>query len=284
MNRFRLGPLASCGLVLSALAVTISTCRADPPIATPTVTPLPRAHAHNDYEHTRPLADALAQGFCSVEADIWLVDGALLVAHNREDARPDRTLQALYLDPLRDRARQNGGAIHRDGPEFILLVDIKSEAEATYAVLRPLLASYDGLFTRFTPTTTTRGPVTVILSGDRPVATVAAEASRLCAIDGRLPDLTADPLPSVHLVPLVSQSWSPTFHYFEDGVLPEADQEKLRATVDLAHRQGRRLRFWGLPDQPFAWKCLHESGVDLINTDNLSGLREFLLGAAEKAQ
>ena len=40
---------------------------------------LPAAHAHNDYLHKRPLLDALAQGFCSVEADIFLVDGALLV-------------------------------------------------------------------------------------------------------------------------------------------------------------------------------------------------------------
>ena len=37
-------------------------------------TPLPRAHAHNDYEHPRPLLDALSHGFCSVEADVHLVD------------------------------------------------------------------------------------------------------------------------------------------------------------------------------------------------------------------
>lgn len=41
------------------------------------VTPLPRAHAHNDYEHARPLLDALDHGFTSVEADVWLVDGEL---------------------------------------------------------------------------------------------------------------------------------------------------------------------------------------------------------------
>ncbi|HET6325009.1 MAG TPA: hypothetical protein VFG04_09940, partial [Planctomycetaceae bacterium] len=44
-------------------------------------TPLIRAHAHNDYEHKRPLFDALDQGLCSVEADIFLVDGQLLVGH-----------------------------------------------------------------------------------------------------------------------------------------------------------------------------------------------------------
>ncbi len=40
--------------------------------------PLVNAHAHNDYAHKRPLADALDHGFCSVEADIFLVDGALI--------------------------------------------------------------------------------------------------------------------------------------------------------------------------------------------------------------
>src|SRR5687768_12660763 len=66
---------------------------------------LKQAHAHNDYEHTRPLFDALSHGFTSVEADIYLVDGKLLVAHDREDLKAERTLAALYLDPLRELAR-----------------------------------------------------------------------------------------------------------------------------------------------------------------------------------
>src|SRR5881397_251224 len=91
--------------------------------------PLQHAHAHNDYEHKRPLFDALECGFCSVEADIWLVDGKLLVAHDRNQVEPERTLQALYLDPLRERARRNGGRVYPHGPEVILLVDVKSAAK-----------------------------------------------------------------------------------------------------------------------------------------------------------
>jgi hypothetical protein len=41
--------------------------------------PLTSAHAHNDYEHSRPLLDALDNGFCSVEADIWLTNGVDIV-------------------------------------------------------------------------------------------------------------------------------------------------------------------------------------------------------------
>ena len=72
---------------------------------------LSRAHAHNDYEHQRPLNDALDRGFTSVDAAVHLVDGQLLVAHDEDDLRADRTLQTLYLDPLRERMQQNGGRV-----------------------------------------------------------------------------------------------------------------------------------------------------------------------------
>ena len=80
------------------------------------VVPLEKAHAHNDYEHERPLEDALAEGFCSVEADIWLVDGALLVAHDRDEVKDGRTLERLYLDPLKARVEANGGRVYPGGP------------------------------------------------------------------------------------------------------------------------------------------------------------------------
>src|SRR5882672_4968668 len=94
---------------ISAVALALILGAAEPKLPTP----LPQAHAHNDYEHTRPLFDALDRGFCSVEADVWLVNGQLLVAHDLKDAKPERTLQALYLDPLRERVMRNGGKVFR---------------------------------------------------------------------------------------------------------------------------------------------------------------------------
>ena len=46
-------------------------------VAGTNVIPLSLAHAHNDYEHERPLYDAIAHGFNSVEADVFLVDDDL---------------------------------------------------------------------------------------------------------------------------------------------------------------------------------------------------------------
>ena len=84
---------------------------------------LPKAHAHNDYRHKHPLLDALDNGFCSVEADIYLVDGKLLVAHDRSAVKPERTLEALYLEPLRKRVQANEGASIPGIPSSISSID-----------------------------------------------------------------------------------------------------------------------------------------------------------------
>lgn len=236
--------------------------------------PLPRAHSHNDYEHKRPLLDALDQGFASVEADIYLVERKLLVAHDRKDVKPERTLQALYLDLLKARVAANGGQVNAGGNGFTLLIDVKDNAAATYAVLREVLAAHAPMLTRFTPTNTTPGAVTVILSGNRPTQQVAAESVRWCGIDGRFAELTNNP--SQHLIPLVSDSWKTHFGWFKDGVLAEADRRKMRDLVARAHVEGRKIRFWGAQDLSFAWKEQFEAGVDLINTDKLAELASFL--------
>src|ERR1041384_779449 len=111
---------------------------------------LTNGFAHNDYLHERPLFDALDRGFCGVEADIHLVNGELLVGHDADSLKPERTLAKLYLDPLQKRVRENHGKVYSNGPELLLLIDIKTEAEPTYAALRPLLSRYADMLTSFT--------------------------------------------------------------------------------------------------------------------------------------
>ena len=242
--------------------------------AEPLPRPLVRAHAHNDYEHPRPLLDALDQGFCSVEADIHLVDGRLLVAHDRVRVHSERTLEALYLEPLRARVQAGGGRVFRDGPPFWLLIDFKTEATATWEALRPVLEKYRPLLTEFGPDHTATNAVTVVLSGNAPRAALAAAPARLAAIDGRPEDLDSNP--SVHLVPWMSESWGKLFTWRGTAEMPSAERERLRTLVSRAHDQGRRVRFWGAPDQPSLWRLHHEAGVDLINTDKLAELATFL--------
>lgn len=238
------------------------------------IAPLVAAHAHNDYEHARPLFDALDRGFCSIEADVWLVDGRLRVAHDLKQVRPERTLEALYLEPLRERVRATGGRVYRAGPGITLLVDVKSEAKATYAALEAVLARYPELFTTWEAGREQPGPVTVILSGNRAADDVQARAVRRVAIDGRSTDL--DAAAPAALYPWISDNWTKLSAWRGQGPMPEGDRAKLRDWVRRAHERGRKLRFWNTPESPAVWRILREEGVDLIGTDRLDELAAFL--------
>lgn len=232
------------------------------------------AHAHNDYLHPRPLRDALDQSFASVEADIYLVDGQLLVAHDRWQLTPERTLAGLYLDPLRDRIKENGGSVHGDSRPFTLLIDIKSDGETTYRALHQLLEKYSDILSKTTEGGAQPGPVTAIVSGNRAVDVIAGDVPRYVGIDGRFSDLES-PL-SVDLMPLISDNWNKHFRWRGDGEMPETERRKLADLVSKVHAKGRRIRLWAIPDKPALWEAMRVSGVDLINTDDLAGLAKFL--------
>ena len=242
--------------------------------------PLPNAHAHNDYLHKRPLVDALEHGFCSVEADIHLVNGQLLVAHDPEQVHAERTLEKLYLAPLKERVGKNGGQVHAAPSDFFLLVDLKTAAEPTYAALSKQLKAYESILTEFRKHRVQKKAVTVIISGNRPIGVMSNETLRLAALDGRLSDVSANP--SRRLFPWVSDNWTRHFQWRGEGPLSIEEREKLREIVRQVHEQGRKLRFWATPDTPTAWRELRAARVDFINTDDLEGLSRFLAGSSRE--
>jgi glycerophosphoryl diester phosphodiesterase len=245
----------------------------------PAVRALPSAHAHNDYEHRRPLQDALDRGFSSVEADVWLVDGELRVAHDLEDAVPGRNLESLYLKPLADRVRENHGQVYKHGRDFQLLIDIKSDGPSTYAAIDKELTKYRGISTVFINGRVLKGAVTSVISGNRPLDVLKAQKVRYAGYDGRLSDLRSG-LPA-SLMPLVSDNWTNHFTWKGIGPMPTAERTKLHDIVVQAHDAGYRVRFWATPDVRGAarealWSELGAAGVDHINTDDLHGLEAFL--------
>ena len=266
-------------IIVFACSVSLSLLSCRSHLADTDVIALSRAHAHNDYKHDRPLYDALAHGFSSVEADIFLVDDDLYVAHDRREITADRTLRLLYLDPLRERIRQNGGRVYPNGPEFTLLIDIKTAAVPTYKTLDKILAEYRDILTTFGPNGRSDKAVLAIVSGNRPFELMASQEVRYAGYDGRLTDLESDA--SLDLIPLISDNWTRHFTWNGTGRMPAKERRKLREIVQTAHKKGRRVRFWATPDSPSpareaVWGELVSVGIDLINTDDLKGLQQFL--------
>ena len=253
------------------LAVVLLSAAAAPP---PSVVPLPHAHAHNDYAHRRPLLDALAHGFTSVEADVFLWRGELYVGHTWLDLRPGRTLDRLYLQPLARRARARKGRIYPDGSPFYLLIDVKTDARSTYLALDRLLARYADVLSNCQAGRFERRAVTVVISGNCARDLIGTQKVRYAGIDGRPGDLDSNA--PAHLIPFISAAWSSQFRWRGQGPMPAAERDRLGALVKKAHRHGRRVRFWATPERPELWRELRAAGVDLINTDRLAALRDFL--------
>ena len=242
--------------------------------------PLERAHAHNDYEHARPLFDALDHGFTSVEADVWLQDGELRVAHDESATQPGRTLQSLYLDPLRQRVRTEHGSVYAGWHGSVqLLIDVKSDGPATYAAVDRVLRQYPDLMTRWTGGREHMRPVTAVISGNRDREVMTAQTTRYAGYDGRLSDLgTGTP---ASFMPLVSDNWTQQFTWLGVGPMPSAEREKLHRIVAQSHAAGYTLRFWATPDlatsaRESLWRESVAAGVDYLNTDDLAGLESFL--------
>jgi hypothetical protein len=249
--------------------------------------PLPAAHAHNDMDNGRPLVDALAHGFTSVEADVWLTDGSLRVGHWPKDASSlGNTLERLYLRPLQTRMSRPSGAAAGSGPLFLLL-DIKTSPFETVQVLGRLLDRYPSLVPVGSMVAAAPyPPVRVIVSSHQPGLAVAAASDPRLRVDRR----PAGGAPHDLVGPgrrgdWLSVRWSWHFNWDGIGPMPVDEFRRLREMASMANRRGQQLRVWGTPGLPGArenvWSQTLRAGVDRISTDDLSALSRFLRSRGE---
>jgi hypothetical protein len=111
-------------------------------------------HAHNDYAQPQPFYHAYDKGTGAIEADVFVRDGKLLVAHSAKEISPANTLHAMYLAPLAERMRQRPRKLN-------LLIDIKED----YApAIELLIQELKPLMPYIKP-----GTVNIIITGNRPL-------------------------------------------------------------------------------------------------------------------
>jgi hypothetical protein len=237
---------------------------------------LPNAYAHNDYWHKRPLYDALDNGFTHIEADIYLRDDKLVVAHVLPRLRMHKTLDSLYLKPLVDCI--NGNNFRANCPEYpvMLMIDIKSSASRTYRALRQLLEKYRPMLSSCKDGRFIQGKITVVLTGNKPFALLRKEKDRLAFIDEDLMQVQKDTV-NQNFYQTASCRYSRLLSWTGDGPIPQDQHDQLCQYVSAAHRLHKQVRLWASPENKAVWHELLNCGVDLINTDQLENLKNFLL-------
>lgn len=142
-----------------------------------------------------------------------------------------------------------------------------------------MLRRYSDVLTSFGPAGVKERAVTAIVSGNRDRETMEQQRIRYAAYDGRLTDLGAGA--PVSFMPLISDNWNNHFSWDGQGPMPEDERAQLREIVETAHADHQRIRFWATPDLPSPereaiWHELLAERVDLLNTDHLTDLSDFL--------
>ena len=224
-------------------------------------------HSHNDYEQPIPFWTAYNAAFGSIEADIFLVNGTLFIAHDSNELRRGRTLEEYYLKPLAGQIEKNHGHPYSDtSRQLQMLIDVKADSTAVLAALVTLLEKYPAL---------TQTPSLIwVISGNRPPESLYTSYPPFIAFDGIL-GVHYSPAALSRIVMMSDDLHSYT-HWGGVDTIPPADKKELLAAIKWSHDLHLPVRFWDAPDFPNAWDQLIRLKVDFINTDHIRQLAAYL--------
>jgi len=228
-------------------------------------------HSHNDYQQKNPFYEAYSHHFGSIEADIWEVNGVLLVAHEKDQINPKKTLDAMYIQPIVRLFHQNRGKVWNDySGSFQLLIELKSDAAKTLKLVIDLLQKYPEVFDR----SINQNAVMVTITGNCPSPDLFATYPGFIHFDGKL-NLKYDE-PQRSRIALFSDDLEQFTSWKGIGDIPVNEQKKLQHVIDSVHALNHKIRFWNAPDNPNAWQTLMNLNVDYINTDHIQQMDDFL--------
>lgn len=228
----------------------------------------------------------------------------LLVGHDTAALTANRTFKSLYVDPLVDVLtlmnpqtpfyHETRRGVFDVDPEqtLVLLVDVKTDGAATWPrvleQLEPLRSR--GWLTRYGDGVVTRGPVTVVGTGNTPFGLLTQNSTyRDAFFDAPLESLgeedeggtstsrgrkSADDNYDHTNSFYASTNFRDVIGPVSRGALREDQLRMIRGQISGAHRRGLKARYWETPSWPVGtrnkiWRILVEEGADILNVDDL---------------
>ncbi|MGY0040018.1 alkaline phosphatase [Pedobacter sp. NJ-S-72] len=229
-------------------------------------------HSHNDYKQNIPLLRAYYAGMGSIEADVFLKNGQLYVAHELKEIKPEATLLKQYLEPLYKLYKQNGNHPYADPKlKLQLVIDVKEDYQHVLPQLLKELKPFQDMVNK----PVNPDAVSIVISGDMPIPDNFKNYPALISFDGR--PTTVYTNEQLERVAMISEDLKNYTVWNGKGTPTEIDTEKLKKVIEDAHQKGKPFRFWASQDSPNTWVELEKFGVDWINTDVPEKLHEFYL-------
>lgn len=260
-------------LVVAALTTIIAPAAAAQ-IACPKSRPLP-AYSHNDYENSRPLHGALALGFHGVEADLVLRQGELRVAHSGAESKAGRTMETMYLRPLRAILQECAHGLS-SSTALLLNIELKERSQSAYDSLLAVVARYPDVFEA--GPSESLAPVEIILVGWSPVLEARTTVERRLGLQYKITAPTSPAAPDQdERVRLISLDYGKTIGWSGKGRVPQHAATWLAGVRRAKGKSGRRLaRAYNAPANAPVYRLLLEGGIDLIGTENLEATERVL--------
>ena len=260
--------------------------------------PIP-CHSHNDYSRRVPLFQALAAGCISVEADIHLPspeyikqhslrDDDLLVGHSRSSLRPDRTLRALYTEPLlriftemyqlnTSDSQLNGVFANEPAQPLTLLLDFKESHQPALSESWDRMQSHLSQFrssegqylTSYSEGKLIVRALTIVVSGNAPfdyTLDPVRNQWKDVFFDAPLHNLTQSIFPqdSADTSGVFESPYNISNSYFAStslskhigrpglisGLFSSSQVDKMQTQISQARELGLVSRYWGTPGWP----------------------------------
>lgn len=222
------------------------------------------AHSHNDYMQSAPFTHAYGAGFGAIEADIFLKDGHLLVAHELKSISPNRTLKGMYIDPIKESLKKDTGR------RLTLLIDIKED----YWYEMPVLLDELKPLRKYCKTDKKDGRLLILISGNRPPPTEFGNYPDYIFFDEDLRHTyTPEQLKKIGQISLQYSLYS---KWKGVGAIPAKDEQRIKHVIDSVHTLGKPIRFWDAPDNRAGWSSLIKLKADIIGTDLIDELSAYL--------
>ncbi len=219
----------------------------------------PFIHAHNDYQQLQPLVHAVQYNVFSLEADLFLVNGKLRVAHDKEELATAPKLKSLYLKPIIKLFKKHRGRISADSAYApVLMLDIKQDGAAVIAAIVKAVKNHRQVFDR----SVNPLAVQIVISGDRGVFGQWTSYPSFIFFDGR-PHENYDAA-TLQRVAFISDAYK---NYAKPA---DSTAYKLQQLSAQVHQQNKLLRIWGMPDNEESWQQQMHWGIDIINTDKVA--------------
>lgn len=222
------------------------------------------AHSHNDYLQSVPFFHAYNAGFGAVEADIFMVNGTLLVSHDAKHLDAGRTLKKMYIDPIKAVLKKDTAR------RLTLLIDLKQD----YWYLMPELQLALRPLKKFCVGHKKNGRLLILISGNRPVPSLFHEYPDFIYFDEDL--IHAYNAEELKKVGQVSLQFSLYSKWKGEEPIPTRDEARLKNVIEKVHAMGKLIRFWDAPDDITGWKELQKLHADIIGTDHIDELAAYL--------